>query len=47
MEELIQRLKEELEDVKEHDADFCNVTVEDSEAIIEYLEQFKEIVKSL
>ena len=54
MEELIQRLKEELKDVKEHDADFCNVTVSDTEAIIEYFvpnnmtqKEFEKYIKKM
>ena len=35
--------KLELKDIKEHRADYCYVSVEDTEAIIEFLEQLKEI----
>lgn len=43
LEELIKRITETLEDVKEHLADYCWISVEDIEAIVEYLEQLKEI----
>lgn len=42
---LIKKLKIDLQDVKEHLADYCCVEVNDVEAIIEYLEQLKEISK--
>lgn len=43
LEELIERITEILEDVKEHLADYCWISVEDVEATIEYLEQLKVI----
>lgn len=38
---IIERLKEELKDILKHDADFCYVSVDDTRAIIEYLEQLQ------
>ena len=44
MEELsiiIERLKRELKDILKHNADYCYVSVDDTKAIIEYLEQLQ------
>lgn len=43
--ELIKRIKIELEDINEHKADYCNIPVEDTEAIIEYLEQLYQMTE--
>ena len=40
---LINKLTENLKDVKQHDADYCYITVEEIESIIEFLEQLKTI----
>lgn len=40
---IIEKLNTELKDIKGHRADYCYVSVEDTEAIIEFLEQLKEI----
>ncbi len=45
IENLIDKLKSNAKDVKEHLADYCYVEINDVEAIIEYLEQLKEIGK--
>lgn len=45
LENLINKLKVDVKDVKEHLADYCYVKVNDIDAIIEYLEQLKEIGK--
>ncbi len=45
LENLINKLKVDVKDVKEHLADYCYVEVNDIDAIIEYLEQLKEIGK--
>lgn len=36
---LVKKIKAELEDVKEHFADYCCIENEDVEEILEYLEQ--------
>lgn len=38
---IIEKLKEKLKDILEHDADFCYVSVDDTRAIIEYLKQLQ------
>ena len=43
IENLIEKLKADLKDIKEHKADYCYVEVNDMESIIEYLEQLKEM----
>lgn len=43
IEKLINKLKNDAKDVKEHLADYCYVEINDVEAIIEYLEQLKII----
>ena len=43
LENLINKINEELKDVKEHLADYCSIAVEDVEALLEYLNQLKEI----
>lgn len=43
LENLINKLKIDVKDIKEHLADYCYVEVNDVEAIIEYLEQLKVI----
>ena len=43
LENLIEKTKLNLEDVKEHDADLCYIDVEEVEAIIEYLQQLQVI----
>lgn len=45
LENLINKLKVDVKDVKEHLADYCYVEVNDIDAIIEYLEQLKGIGK--
>ena len=40
---LISKLAENLKDIKQHDADYCYISVEETEAIIEFLEQLKII----
>ncbi len=43
LEKLIKRINDEYEDIKEHLADYCLISVEDIEAILEYLKQLEEI----
>lgn len=43
LESLIKRIADELDDIKEHLADYCSISVEDVEAIIEHLNQLQEI----
>lgn len=43
IEKLINKLKNDAKDVKEHLADYCYVEINDVEVIIEYLEQLKII----
>lgn len=40
---IIEKLYTELKDKMKYKADYCYVSVEDIEAIIEFLEQLKEI----
>lgn len=47
LEKLIDELSVNLEDVKQHLADFCFVEVKNVEAIIEYLKQLKEIKQNI
>lgn len=42
---LIERIKIELEDIKEHNADYCTISIKDTEAIIEYLEQLYKMTE--
>ena len=44
LENKIKRIADELDDIKEHLADNCSISVEDVEAILEYLNQLKEII---
>lgn len=44
---IIEKLKRELKDILEHNADFCYVSVDDTQAIIEYLEQLQCIKTNL
>ncbi len=43
LEKLIKRINDEYEDIKEHLADYCLISIEDIEAILEYLKQLEEI----
>lgn len=43
IENLVEKLKADLKDIKDHKADYCYVEVTDMENIIEYLEQLKEM----
>ena len=45
LEQLINSLSTNFQDVKAHFADYCDVSVEDCEAILEYLEQL-QIIKN-
>lgn len=43
LENLIEKTKLNLEDVKEQDADLCYIDVEEVESIVEYLQQLQVI----
>ena len=43
LDKLIKRIKDDLEDKMKYKADYCYISVEDVEAIIEYLEQLQVI----
>ena len=46
LENLINKLKVDVKDVKEYLADYCYIEVNEVEAIIEYLKQLKVIKES-
>ncbi|MCI9178046.1 MAG: hypothetical protein HFJ28_05765 [Clostridia bacterium] len=46
LEELIEKVKIELEDIKEHKADYCWFEIEDTKDIIEYLEQLQIVAEN-
>jgi uncharacterized protein (DUF433 family) len=47
LEQLINKINTELKDIKEHLADFCYISVEDCEAILEYLRQLQTIEENI
>lgn len=46
LEKFIEKITLNLEDVEEHYADYCMFELEDTKAIIEYLEQLQTMVEN-